>query len=266
MSGLAGDQFTGTAPWYARFRPGLEPEVRRKLIAQVTQIPRPRRLLDLGTGTGQIIAALASDFDEFVGVDVEQELLDMTDITLDEDVMYRTTLIHARAEDFAPPAGWKPHLITICRAFHWMDQPRVLAHCAEVIADDGRLAVLGDGSFWTTTEPWKDIIRSTIQEFLGEERRAGSGTFSDHGRPYSEILAESAFTDVATIEIPVTRAWDIDSILGYLYSTSFSSQDLYGERQPAFDSQLRTRLADFQTAGGRFEETVDFTLYVGHLP
>ncbi|WP_240152232.1 hypothetical protein [Streptomyces mobaraensis] len=36
-------------------------------------------------------------------------------------------LHHSRAEDFTPPAAtWKADLVTICRAFHWMDQQKVL--------------------------------------------------------------------------------------------------------------------------------------------
>jgi hypothetical protein len=40
---------------------------------------------------------------------------------------------------------------------------------------------------------------------LGEQRRAGNGIFTHHDRPYSEILAESAFSDVEEIIIPVQR-------------------------------------------------------------
>lgn len=34
----------------------------------------------------------------------------------------RLSLVESTAEDFVPPTGWKADLVTICRAFHWLDQ------------------------------------------------------------------------------------------------------------------------------------------------
>jgi ubiquinone/menaquinone biosynthesis C-methylase UbiE len=257
------DGFRGTASWYSAYRPGVESEVRAALVAQVSHLPRPRALLDLGTGTGQVIEALAPSFDLTVGVDSEPEMLDEARRLLGENDQRRWLL--GSAEDVALPENLHPQLITIARAFHWMDQPRVLDRAAQLIDPRGRLVVLGDSSFWTTEGVWKDIIRSTIKEFLGDKRRAGSGTYTHHNRPYDEVIAESAFSEVKKVTIPVTRRWNTASVLGYLYSTSFSSQDLYRERLVEFDELLRRRLDEFEGGGGTLEETVEFTLFVGRL-
>lgn len=259
------DKFTGTADWYARYRPGLEPEVRAAVLACVEHIPRPRGLLDLGTGTGQVLAGLASEFDDLVGVDPEQDMLDHAHEAL-RDVCDRAVLLLGKAEDVTLPEGFTPHLITICRSFHWMDQSAVLARSSSLVASDGRLMVLGDSSFWTTDGEWKDIVRATIREFLGEKRRAGSGTYAHHNRPYDEVIADSDFTEVDKIVVPVSRTWNTDSVLGYLYSTSFSSQELYGDRIHEFDRLLRARLDEFQQSGHRLDETVDFTVFAGRIP
>ena len=259
------DKFTGTGGWYARYRPGLEPEVRTAILARVEHIPRPRGLLDLGTGTGQVLASLASEFDHLVGVDTEEDMLDHAHETLGE-VGDRATLLLGKAEDVALPVGFTPHVITICRSFHWMDQAAVLARSSALLDRNGRLMVLGDSSFWTTEGDWKDIVRATIREFLGEKRRAGSGTYAHHNRPYDEVIADSEFSEVEKVVVPVSRTWDTDSVLGYLYSTSFSSQELYGDRLQEFDGLLRARLDEFQQSGQRLDETVDFTLFVGRIP
>jgi ubiquinone/menaquinone biosynthesis C-methylase UbiE len=259
------DTFKGTGGWYARYRRGIEPEVRAAMLARVEHVPRPRGLLDLGTGTGQVLAGLAGEFDDLVGVDTEQDMLDHAHETLGE-AGDRATLLLGKAEDVALPDGFTPHLITICRSFHWMDQPAVLARSSALLAGDGRLMVLGDRSFWTTQGEWKDIVRATIREFLGEQRRAGSGTYAHHDRPYDEVIAASDFSEVEEVVVPVSRTWDTDSALGYLYSTSFSSQRLYSDRLQEFDGLLRARLDAFQRNGRRLDETVDFTLFVGRIP
>lgn len=258
------DHFRGTASWYGAYRPGLEPEVRDAVLAQVAHLPRPRALLDLGTGTGQVIESLRDQFDELIGVDSEAEMLLEARRLLGEDERLRW--LHGTAEDVSLPESFRPQLVTIARAFHWMDQPLVLERMSQIIDPQGRLAVLGDSSFWTTEGPWKDIIRATIKQFLGEKRRAGAGTFAHHDRPYDEVIADSAFSQVDKVVVPVQRSWCTESVLGYLYSTSFSSQELYGERLDEFDELLRRRLDEFQRTEGPLTETVDFTLFVGRLP
>src|SRR5699024_2149059 len=93
--------------------------------------------------------------------------------------------------------------------------------------------------------PWKDAVRAVIKDFLGEERRAGQGTFQHHDRPYSELLEGSVFNQVEEVSVPVHRDWTIESILGYLYSTSFASRDLFGERIEEFEASEKDVMADY---------------------
>ncbi len=263
MSVNPADKFKGTASWYRAYRPGLEPEVARAILDAVKHVDRPRSLLDLGTGTGQVIEALADEFDLCVGVDNELEMIvEARSVMTEND---RVRWVHGGAETARLPDELRPALITICRAFHWMDQSAVLERTARLAPPDGRLIVLGDSSFWTTEGPWKDIVRETIKGFLGKKRRAGSGTFAHHNRPYDEVIAESKWSRIEIRDVPVHRTWSIDSVLGYLYSTSFSSQDLYGDRLHEFDEQLRSQLANFEREGGTLDESVEFKLFIGSL-
>lgn len=166
------------------------------------------------------------------------------------------------AEAFTPPQRWRAELVTICRAFHWLDQPTVLARLDGQVSPEGSVAIFGDNSFWAATSPWKIAVRAIIQDFLGEQRRAGDSTFKHHDRPYSDIMRESPFSEVKEFTVPVTRTWSADSILGYLYSTTFAAPQLFGNRLNEFDQAVRLRLRDFSDTDA-FEEDNEFLIRIG---
>lgn len=73
---MSENNFEGLADAYAAYRPGLPVEVASQIIGQaqasgVQDLP----LLDLGTGTGQVIAALGHAFIHCIGVDAEHDML-----------------------------------------------------------------------------------------------------------------------------------------------------------------------------------------------
>lgn len=256
--------FRGTAGFYRQYRPGIPDSVAKVLDTAVAS-SRPRRLLDVGTGTGLVVEALLGRFDDIIAIDNDPDMLDAAEGALRPQLPAGTGLVlqQATAEAFTPPAGWRADLVTICRAFHWLDQETVLARLDEQVRPDGAVAIFGDNSFWVATSSWKAAVRSVIQDFLGEQRRAGGSTFQHHNRPYSEILRESPFGQVKEITVPVTRSWTADSILGYLYSTSFAAPHLFGDRLDEFDRAVRATLAPFSDTD-TFEEENEFLIRVGY--
>lgn len=257
--------FAGTATYYRQFRPGIPHEVAAVLdhAAPARPVGR-RRLLDVGTGTGLVVEALLSRFGDIIAVDNDADMLAAADAALHPKLPQGShlSLVQSTAEDFTAPVGWQAELVTICRAFHWLDQAAVLAVLDEQVAPDGVVAVFGDNSFWATGSPWKEAVRDVVKSFLGEERRAGSGTFQHHNRPYSEIMEESPFNEVAELRVPVQRTWTAESILGYLYSTTFAAPHLFGDRLKDFEAAVKHRLTDFSD-NDTFPEENEFLIRIG---
>lgn len=255
--------FTGTVGFYRQYRPGIPTEV-AEVLDRATAVGRPRRLLDVGTGTGLVVEALLNRFDDIIAIDNDVDMLAAAESALRPTLPTGTTLslVECTAEEFTPPAGWRANLVTICRAFHWLDQAAVLSVLDAQVAPGGAVAIFGDNSFWAAGSPWKDAIRSVIKEFLGEERRAGQGTFQHHNRPYSEIMEESPFNQVEEMRVPVQRTWTTDSILGYLYSTTFAAPHLFGDRLGEFEAKAKATLADFSD-DDTFGEENEFLIRIG---
>ncbi|GAA3766756.1 hypothetical protein GCM10022225_61380 [Plantactinospora mayteni] len=255
--------FAGTVNHYRRYRPGIPAEV-AEILAGATPERQARRLLDVGTGTGLVVEALLTQFDYIIAIDTDADMLAAAEAAIRPQVPAGTRMVlqSCAAEDFTPPSGWQADLVTICRAFHWLDQAGVLHRLDNQVAPDGAVAIFGDSSFWAAGSPWKSAVRSVIQDFLGEERRAGGGVFRHHDRPYSEIMHESTFNDVEELRVPVHRTWSTESILGYLYSTSFAAPQLFGDRLKEFETAIQRTLARFSD-NDIFEEDNEFLIRIG---
>lgn len=255
--------FSGTVGFYRQYRPGIPQSVADVLDSAVGR-HTPRTLLDIGTGTGLVVEALLGRFDDIIAIDNDSDMLAAADTAIRPKLLDGTSLLlqQTTAEQFSPPAGWYADLVTICRAFHWLDQAPVLARLDSQVAPDGAVAIFGDNSFWVATSEWKAAMRSVIQQFLGEQRRAGEGTFQHHNRPYSDIMRESPFNQVEELTVPVTRTWTADSVLGYLYSTSFAAPHLFGDRRDDFERAARATLAQFSD-NDTFSEENEFLIRIG---
>ena len=58
-----------------------------------------------------------------------------------------------------------------------------------------------------------------------------------------------AFREVETHVFPVERRWSFDQFVGALYSTSYCSPAVLGDRLPAFEADLRKTLASAVSEG-----------------
>ncbi|MCX5401968.1 trans-aconitate 2-methyltransferase [Streptomyces sp. NBC_00102] len=262
------DRF-GAAHAYARHRPGVPREVAGFLAAALAPVPRPV-LLDLGTGTGQVpLAMLESMSPAHVSVvDTSGERTRAAlGALLPELGASRVTGFTGRAEDFGPVApDRRPHLITCCRAFHWMDRPAVLAMADRVAAPRAVFVVMGDGSLWTHGADWTRALRGLIQSYLGPVRRAGTtGVYAEPSRSFDEDLAASAFGRVSVHEFPVTRVWTPEGVLGHLATTSYAGPALFGDRHAAFEEDARRLLGTHAALGPLTEESV-FTVRLARRP
>jgi ubiquinone/menaquinone biosynthesis C-methylase UbiE len=251
------DLFRGTARYYALFRPGYPPELIAHIVSSCG-LDGTGRLLDLGCGTGHLALPLAPHVAEVVGMDPEPEMLAEAEQQARAAGVTNVIWLRGSSADLlAHAASLAPLRLTVIgRAFHWMDGDATLQTLDRLSAPDGAVVLTGDGcGLWNGTRPWEIAVRETIQRWLGVERRAGSGAYRHNVEPVEQVLGRSAFSVVEAWHMPVQRIWTIDTIVGYVYSTSFASPAVLGDRRGPFEADLRATLARCEPAG-RFIEDV----------
>ena len=245
-----GDAYLGTAQYYARYRNDYPQEIVERIRAGFGLDGRGR-LLDLGCGTGKLLLALASLFEEVVGLDPSKDMLREADRQCAQARVPNVRFVNGIAEDIGPELGVF-RLVTFGEAFHWMDRDRVLSKCHDLIAPGGGIVIAGAGGSPYGPEPWREAMWTVVKRWLGEERR--NAHWLTDRRRHEEVLADSRFVVFDQRDLTYTYTRDVGSILGYLYSTSFCNRELLGDNVGGFEEDMRDALLRVNPSG-LFSET-----------
>lgn len=251
------DLFKSTATYYAKYRP----QYPKELIDHVVEsfdLDGTGKLLDMGCGTGQLIIPFAPYFELAIGLDSEPEMLEKAKRQAEIADAQNIVWLEASAEDiglFQNDIG-AIRLATFGASFHWMDRDTILRQLDSMIQKGGGIMITASASStWQYGEDWHQVIKETVNKYLGEKRRAGSGYYVTPSERFEDVLSRSPFSKLETFVHHFERRWYLDGVIGHLYSTSYASPYVLGEKQQAFEAELRARLKDLNP-DEKFTETV----------
>ncbi|HEV2364943.1 MAG TPA: methyltransferase domain-containing protein [Caulobacteraceae bacterium] len=210
------------------------------------------RVLDLGCGPGTLSAPLARWAGEVVAVDPDSGMLAQARRDARAAGANNLRFVQARAEDAAARLG-RFRLTVMGQSFHWMDRDRVLADLAAAIEPGGGLALINPGPR-RPQESWEGAADTLVEAYLGPIGRHPA--MNTEPRHQGALLRSSAFRDFSEHEFATVVERDFDSVLGCVYSRSFSRRRLFGARAPQFESELRAAF-DRLAPRGRLVETVE---------
>lgn len=248
----SGSPFEGTASYYARFRVPYPAPLIEDIVREF-RLDGSGRLLDLGCGPGPSTLPFRPVFEEIVGVDADPEMIEEARRQSDAAGADNARFVCMRAEEISPELG-NFRLVTLGASFHWMEQERVLRLAHDLTTAGGGIAIFGMPSWWQGQQPWQRAIIGVVRKWLGDERRAGSTTFSHPPKRYEVYLEESPFADMKSIEHHFSHSWTVDSIIGLLYSTSFAAKRLFGDQAESFEEDIRGALLEISPEGTFREE------------
>jgi hypothetical protein len=181
---------------------------------------------------------LAAHFEQGIGVDPDATMLAAAEQAARAQGITNVTWVRSRAED-VDLAHIQPRFVAVGRAFHWMAQDLVAGAVSNAIRRDGALAVIGEsiGGIWRGTEAWHEVVRDIIRRWVGDERRAGVATYEEPRESY-EVTLSWWFPRLEVHVIPHRQRWTIESLIGFLASTSYCGPHVLADRT-GFEADLR---------------------------
>jgi ubiquinone/menaquinone biosynthesis C-methylase UbiE len=114
----------------------------------LASVPAPRRILDVGCGTGYLLRRLAArcpEACELAGVDAAPAMIAAAEAAADDG---RLHFSRATAEELPQPAETFDLVVSTTSFDHWADQQAGLMQCARVMVPGGCLVLADQFSAW----------------------------------------------------------------------------------------------------------------------
>lgn len=265
--------FKGTAPDYDRFRPRYPAALLSDLRAR-TGLDSRGRVLDVACGTGQIAFDLADHVAAVWAVDQEPDAIEFAARKAAE---LNVANIHFRVADAeALDVGSTLFdVVAIGNAFHRLPRHDVAGAARQWLRPGGFLALLWGGTPNLTPDmagrpeaPWQAAIVTVMTKWMriiGEERVPSTLGPALEAEPHEAVLAAAGLEVLGTQEFLEPHIWSVETLTGYLYSTSILSRLAIGDRAPEFEADVRDHLLATQPSGV-FHQELSFAYHLARSP
>jgi len=172
--------------------------------------------------------------------------------------------IQSTAEDLIAPQG-AFDLITAGESFHRFDQRLVGRKSIGWLRPGCRLALPYQVNFWPGELEWQKAARGVVKLYRNNPSPPEPSVRDKRFATFQEALPAIGFLDVCTHEFQSIHEWTVDSMIGYLYSTSILSPRALGDHRAAFEADFRKAMGRLDS-NGRFPESIRFGYVLGTRP
>jgi SAM-dependent methyltransferase len=198
-------------------------------------------LLDIACGTGQLTFALHDRFAGTWAVDQEQDMIEVVREKAAAAGAAGITAVVASVEDLAAPAG-SFDLIVAGNAFHRFRRPAAAANFFRWLRPGGHAALVWSDSPWVGDAPWQRALRETMARWQPPDRIPPGYEQDRVATPDRAVLTEAGFAPAGRRAFYSDLDWTIDTITGFVLSTSVLSRAALGDRAPAFEAEAHRDL------------------------
>jgi SAM-dependent methyltransferase len=236
-------RFRDLADFYTTGRPTYPPLLARR-VADLVGLNGSQTVLDLGTGPGFLALDFYPYAEKVIGVDPEPAMLNAARRNA-QKAGVEIEFVDGSSNDLGPRFG-RLHLVTIGRAFHWMDRPRTLEALDQLIEPAGAVALFQESYPLVPANTWHATFQ-TILDHYGAEDPAREQTHKN--KDHEAVLLDSAFSHLERVAVLEQRQTSIEHIVDRSLSYGRAWQGRPGSRLKDMALEVRDALAPYVNNG-----------------
>jgi len=260
-------RFRDTAGDYQLYRLDYPPRLVARL-AGLAGLKPGDAVLDLGCGPGNLAIPLARMGMAVTAMDPEPDMLAAAQETAKAGSgNLPIRFVHGGSGDLTESDG-PFRLVTIGRAFHFMDRAAVLDLLDRIVTQDGGIALLHDAHPPVPENDWyKVLLRISDRHGRALFARATAKDVTRGGhRRYETALYASAFTQLDGLSVTTRTNVTEDQIVGRAFTTSICARGVLGApAAAAFEAELRMALREI-APDGSFTEIAEMVALLARRP
>jgi ubiquinone/menaquinone biosynthesis C-methylase UbiE len=254
-------RFKSTVPFYERYRRGYPKRLTDRVVA-LAGLKAGDSVLDLGTGPGFLAVPFAKAGMAVTAADPEPAMLDAA-AEAARAAGVTLNLWQGGSYELTPAMG-PFRLVTIGRAFHWMDREAVLAMLDRIVTPDGGVCFFHDAHPDVPENRWFRLLREVADRHTKDMGYREARKTGAHRR-YEPFLFASAFTRLDGLYVTTRAEITMDDLVGRAFSMSACAPERLGSRAGDFEADLRAALAPFAT-DGKFIEIAEMVALLARRP
>jgi SAM-dependent methyltransferase len=257
------DRFTSTIPHYISGRPSYAPRLVERLAREAALSPASK-VLDLGCGPGPLTILLARHAGHVVGMDVDPAMVAAARAEAQgagaTNIEWRIGSSFDLGDDLAPL-----DLVTIARAFHWMDRDATLRRFDELLSPSAPVALINTELHPSGPNRWHTVFEA-VRRAHGQFDEFYHWRKGQNWEDHVSVLMRSPFSHVERFSVFDKRHPTLDQLVARALSFSANSPSILGdERRRAYEEELRERLLATSPEAS-FEEIVESVAIVARRP
>ena len=234
-------RFASTVPHYVAGRPNYAPSLIR-MVKEHLHLSATDRLLDLGCGPGWLGIAFAPFVGTVVALDPEPAMLEAAKAAAAEAEV-RIELIEGSSFDLGPHLGMF-QVVTIGRAFHWMDRDDALRRLDGLIEPTGAVILFNDTRPEVPENAWYKRYIELVESYGSSDARIPPDRLR-----HEAILLKSPFNQLERIGVIERRVIPIERLVDRALSMSTSSPEALGSLSERLALELPKQMSQFAISG-----------------
>lgn len=227
------ERFKNASRYYTTGRPTY-PRLLSRRVAEHLDLSGKSSVLDLGTGPGFLALDFAAWAGSVTGVDPSPEMLaaaarnaEVAGVTIQ--------WVQGSSYDIGPHLG-RFKLVTIGRAFHWMDRAATLAALDGLVEAGGGVALFGESYPDVPANAWRKEFQAIIDSYSTEDPAIPQIRAAPQ---HEAVLLASAFDHLERVSVIEPRRTPIERFVDRALSFASTWHGRPGSREDDLAAEIR---------------------------